>query len=144
MKVLSGRSILDSTDSRRTQNMVITDKFVYIHMGKTGGTFVEKVLSRLHSDDNGFYLDTSTAAGRRLLGSVDQHESVREIPVEHRNKKICFTIRNPFEHYVSRYEFAWWKKEPNAIFDEDTIKAIYPSYPDLSFGDYLGALNNWG
>lgn len=85
--------------------MVITDKFVYIHMPKTGGTFVTHVLSQLHSPVEG-------RPDRYGPISVQEpkHGTCHDIPVPHRKKPVLSTVRNPYEWYVSQYEFAWWKR----------------------------------
>src|ERR671926_959520 len=104
--------------------MVITDHFIYLHMPKTGGTFVENVLNRLLAGKGGLYLDTQTLTGR-------QHENIREVAPAFADKKILFTIRNPYDYYVSRYEFNW-KYKVNHVLDVQRMKAHYPHYPDLS------------
>ena len=62
--------------------MVITDDFVYLHMPKTGGTFVEAALDRLYSPPRGLrsrlglagrrgvYIDTSRNASRRYCSNT--------------------------------------------------------------------------
>ncbi|HEV7857547.1 MAG TPA: hypothetical protein VGO91_02770 [Pyrinomonadaceae bacterium] len=122
--------------------MVITDKFVYIHMAKTGGTFVENVLSRLLSTRSRVYLDTATAEGRRQLPQLFYHSGMRRLPGRHRRKKILFTIRNPYDYYVSRYEYAA-EYLPYGIFYGRRMKMLYPHYPRLTFAEYMEAINNW-
>ena len=123
--------------------MVITEDFVYIHLPKTGGTFVEQVLQRLFDNIGLWYLDTSKKVDRVKFGSRDQHESVREIPPAHRDKPVVFTMRNPYDWYISQYEFAWWKVEPGREFDDLAVRARYDSYPDLAFDEYVTAVNDW-
>ena len=117
--------------------MVITDRFVYIHMPKTGGTFVERVLSRLLSDEDGLYFDTSRTDHQAVLGSETKHESVRQIPAVHKARKILFTVRNPYDHYVSFYEFGWWKSHPTDTFDERKMRSLFPHYPEITFREYM-------
>jgi hypothetical protein len=120
--------------------LVITEEFVYIHMPKTGGTFVEAALRRLLDGRGACYIDTATEAGRALLGLTgDQHQTVSEIPLAHRDKPVAFTVRNPFDHHVSFFEFGWWKKHPADTFDESAIRAVYPHYPAIRFDEYLKA-----
>ena len=121
--------------------MVITDKFVYIHMPKTGGTFVERALSRLLSRRGELYLDTSRDDHRELLGSRNQHERIAEIPDAHKTKKVLFTVRNPYDHYVSFYEFGWWKTHPTDTFDEQEMRRVLPHYPEITFREYIEAVN---
>ena len=123
--------------------MVITDKFVYIHMPKTGGTFVEAVLQRLLSKEGGLYIDTSTQSGKARLQVRDQHQTVSDIPEAHRDKPLVLTIRNPYDHYVSFYEFAWWKNHPGDTFDEGRIRLRHPHFPELTFREYLESVFDW-
>jgi hypothetical protein len=123
--------------------MIITDKFVYLHMPKTGGTFVEKVLGQLFSEESGLYIDTSTEQGRTLFPRADHHETFADIPEEHCSKKLLLSIRNPYDHYVSHYEFRWWRQQRNSIFDDSKVREIFPNYPELSFEEFLRAINNW-
>lgn len=120
--------------------MVICEQFVYVHLPKTGGSFVEAALQRLLGGGEGFYIDTATRQGRELVGSgSDQHQAASEIPARYLDKPILFTIRNPFDHHVSFYEFGWWKNHPGDTFDEAAIRRAYPHFPALSFDEYLEA-----
>jgi hypothetical protein len=122
--------------------VIVTDDFVYLHLPKTGGTFVERVLSELQAGRSGLYIDTSTAEGREALGARDPHGTVRDIPPEHRGKRIICTCRNPFDQYVSQFEFAYWKVKRGAIFHPKVAKARFSSFPDLTFDDYLAATHD--
>src|SRR5262245_7631666 len=108
--------------------MIITEKFIYIHWPKTGGTFVEHVLNELES-------------GRGWVG--DKHDRVCQIPQPFRDRKVLFTVRNPYDLLVSNYEFEWWKNYPGDPFEEAKMKELYHRYPDISFGDYAQSYYNW-
>jgi len=124
--------------------MIITEGFVYIHLPKTGGSFVENVLNRLYRDQPGMFVDTATSEGRAWVGSgTDQHQTVGEIPASYRNLPVLFTVRNPFDHHVSFYEFGWWKTHPGDTFNETLIRRALPHYPELSFTEYLEAFYDW-
>ena len=116
--------------------MVITDRFVYIHPHKTGGTFVENVLKSLPQGPAGKYNLTI----HRVLR---QHQTVREIPKAHRHKPVLVTVRNPYDFYVSLYEFGRWKWRSNRFFHEHTLRLRYPHYPHLAFSEFMEVLNNW-
>jgi hypothetical protein len=74
----------------------------------------------------------------------NQHGRVDQIPFEDRHKPILTTLRNPFDRYVSQYEFKWWKTHPHTFFkDVDRLKQVYPHYPELSFGEFLEASTNF-
>jgi hypothetical protein len=123
--------------------VLITDSFIYIHMPKTGGTFVETVLRRVLEAVGERYTDTATAAGRARLSARDQHGTLAEVPAEHRGKQVLATARNPFDHLASFFEFGWWRDHPNDTFNEAVIRARYSQYPDLSFDQYLEAIYDW-
>jgi len=69
--------------------MVITDKFVYIHKPKTGGTFVTDALLRLHDGKWNFLMHGKLAVLKEIhfrnkLGTLiinnNKHGGCREIP----------------------------------------------------------------
>ena len=113
--------------------MVIADEFVYVHMPKTGGTFVEEVLRRVLGRPPGWNSDVG----------ADQHQPVSAIPHGHRHKPVLFTVRNPYDHYVSFYCFGWWRDHAGDTFDARRIRARYPHFPELDFGEYLEAALDW-
>ena len=130
--------------------MIITDDFVYIHYPKTGGTFVTHVLKRLYQYKKKYKLLTTflpKRIQRRLHGFIQtdkKHGTCDEIPELHRNKPILATIRNPYDRYVSHYEFGWWKKYPEDDFYPFRVEKIqkkYPHFPDLSFEEYINLWN---
>lgn len=123
--------------------MVITDRFLYIHIPKSGGTFVEKALRLLLAAESELYIDTSSPPNRGRFGCPDQHERYCQVPIEYRMKQLLVTIRNPYDHHVSLFEFGWWKSHPHDTFDPLRIKAAFPHFPELSFGEYLAAVNEW-
>ena len=66
----------------------VKNKFIYLHVPKTGGTFIEKQI---------YDLGIGTSIG-------PTHATLREIP----NKKNLITVtsvRNPWEWYVSLWSF---------------------------------------
>jgi hypothetical protein len=102
--------------------MLVTDNFVYVHMPKTGGTFVTSVLTRLHALREPAHSRharlkrqmsllkerwrTLPALGSSqygpLLSLEPKHGTCHDIPKTHRRKPIAATIRNPFDWYVSQ------------------------------------------
>jgi hypothetical protein len=67
--------------------MLVTDKFVFLHLPRTGGTFVYDVVSRFFPSarEIGYHLP------RELL------------PEEYSHLPVLGTVRNPWEFYVSWY-----------------------------------------
>jgi hypothetical protein len=132
--------------------MIFTDKFVYVHEPKTGGTFVTSVLFRLY----GLKWTRLTHLRNSLLGEVrraskygvlvhnsNKHGGCTQIPAAHREKTILATVRNPFDLYVSQYEFAWWKRRKflpyyRAVPD---FERTYAHFPDITFAEYVRLVN---
>lgn len=139
--------------------MLITDDFVYIHMPKTGGTFVTEVINRLHTTRAERWLSAYLpgkilkripnrilARMKKNLINENKHGVCREIPESYRDRPILATVRNPYDRWVSQYEFKWWMRYPPPWWNEyprdlKEIQRMYPHFPDLSFEEYLGMWN---
>lgn len=148
--------------------MILTDKFVFIHLPKTGGTFVRKVLTRIHeargdqivtiSDFGDGRVTRKQYRSRKLLHLLrgglnpaefvlyrtpsptgpNQHGGCHFIPAAHQDKPILVAVRNPYDRYVSNYEFGWWKKYPQQFWhDMDVVEAEFPHYPAISFEEFI-------
>jgi hypothetical protein len=136
--------------------MLITDQFVYIHQSKTGGTFVTKTVQRIHESrgENAQTIsapESGTSWKYRLKKRVrrqrfpnahilllqhhgNQHGKLHEVPKQFLDRPIIGTIRNPYDRYVSQYEFLYWKNNPNAV---KKGKEMYAHFPELSFEEFL-------
>src|ERR671918_151201 len=108
--------------------MLVTQKFVYIHQPKTGGTFVSALLTRLHEARGGtattIWIDPTQPAELPPLASND-----------------VATVRNPYDRYVSQYEFAWWRHDPELFGPVADVTRRYPTYPDLTFEQFVYLTN---
>lgn len=138
--------------------MIVTDRFVAINFPKTGSSFVRRVLKQLHNYDapqnrlrRRIGLTDRSGVVELILPQIDrqyppnqagQHGTVRQIPGPLRDRPIMSVMRNPLERYVSTYLFGWWKKNPQAPVEE--LLQDYPSYPELTFGEYLEMMNTFG
>jgi hypothetical protein len=70
--------------------LIVTDKFVFVHLPRTGGTFVSDVI-------------------RKFFPSAHEigHHLPREfLPREYSHLPVLGTVRNPWEFYVSLYHYA--------------------------------------
>ncbi len=108
--------------------MILTNDFIYIHQPKTGGTFATYVIERLYQ-----------GGGRKHGGIVNtaKHATCSDVPRAWRGMPLLATVRNPYDRYVSQYHFAWWKRRPEIYCGETVMRAMFPHYPDLSFGEFL-------
>jgi hypothetical protein len=87
--------------------MLVHDSFVFIHNQKCGGTFVRKLLSR--------ELEQSTL--RDSLPS--DHAGWASIPEAAKDRPVLCFVRNPWDWYVSWYEFKQQRPETRGkLFDE--------------------------
>jgi hypothetical protein len=80
--------------------MIATDHFVYVHLHKSGGTFVNEGLMRF-------------AAGARQVG---YHLPCRFIPAPLRGLPVLGFVRNPWSYYVSWFSFQSAMKRGNAVY----------------------------
>lgn len=80
--------------------MIATGRFVYVHLHKSGGTFVNECLLRFFPD-------------ARRLG---YHLPRSRIPPELAALPVLGFVRNPWSYYVSWYSFQAKMAQPNALF----------------------------
>jgi len=80
--------------------MIITDRFVFLHLHKSGGSFVNECLLRFvpNARSIGYHLP-------RLL-----------IPAEAAHLPVLGFVRNPWSYYVSWFNFQAQRPGPNALF----------------------------
>lgn len=109
--------------------MIVTDHFIYIHYNKTGGTFVTH-----HVKDwarrNGYAIQDRNGQGWKHAGV----SRIAELPYELRDLPICAGMRNPFDLYVSDYEFKYWQlKHSNWLIPRD----------DMPFHAWMGHIHDY-
>jgi hypothetical protein len=80
--------------------MIATDRFVFLHLHKSGGTFVNECLMR--------FLPDARQLGYHLPRSM--------IPTEAAHLPILGLVRNPWSYYVSWYSFQRDQTNPNFLF----------------------------
>jgi hypothetical protein len=80
--------------------LIVTDRFVFLHLHKSGGSFVNEYLLRFvpRARSVGYHLP-------RLL-----------IPAENLDLPVLGFVRNPWSYYVSWYNFQSQRPAPNALF----------------------------
>jgi hypothetical protein len=80
--------------------MIVTPRFVFLHLHKSGGTFVNAGLMRF-------------VPGARHLG---YHLPRSMIPAQFASLHLLGLVRNPWSYYVSWYSFQRSRPQPNALF----------------------------
>lgn len=81
--------------------MLVCDKFIFLHLHKSGGTFVNQLMM-------------TCLPGVRKLG---YHLPASEIPPGLRHLPVLGTVRGPFGYYVSWYHFQHGLAKRNALFE---------------------------
>ena len=119
--------------------MVVTDNFIYIHIPKTGGTFVTHVLDKLHNGTIRRKL-TRIFFRKRYLNLL-KHGTCSDIPLDYINLPVVSTIRNPYDRYVSQYEFKWWKMYPEDFAESHEWKKNCINFPDVTFEEFVLTAN---
>jgi hypothetical protein len=80
--------------------MIVTDRFVFIHLHKSGGTFVNQLLLQC-------------VPSARQIG---YHLPYSELPDAYLALPVLGTVRNPWDYYVSWYFFQAGQACPNGLF----------------------------
>jgi hypothetical protein len=80
--------------------MIVTPRFVFLHLHKSGGTFVNECLVR--------FLPDARHVGYHLPRSM--------IPREAAHLPVLGFVRNPWSYYVSWYFFQLERPHPNFLF----------------------------
>lgn len=102
--------------------MIVTDQFVFLHLHKSGGTFVNECLLRFLPD-------------ARQIG---YHLPRSQLPPIHAHLPALGLVRNPWSYYVSWYAFQARRQQPNALF------RIMSEEGRLDFGGTVRNLVNLG
>lgn len=80
--------------------MIVTPRFVFLHLHKSGGTFVNAGLMQ-------------HLAGARQIG---YHLPRSMLPAQYAALPVLGLVRNPWSYYVSWYSFQRSRPRPNALF----------------------------
>lgn len=80
--------------------MIVTDRFVFLHLHKSGGSFVNEALRR--------HFPEAQEIGYHLPRSL--------IPADLAALPVVGLVRNPWSYYVSWYSFQRERPTPNALF----------------------------
>jgi len=80
--------------------VIVADRFIFLHLHKSGGTFVNEFLLRFVPEAR----------------QVGYHLPRRMAPPEAAQLPALGFVRNPWSYYVSWYSFQARRREPNALF----------------------------
>lgn len=80
--------------------MIVTPRFVFLHLHKSGGTFVNAGLMR-------------HVSGAQQIG---YHLPRSALPPQFASLPVLGLVRNPWSYYVSWYSFQRSRPQPNALF----------------------------
>jgi len=80
--------------------MIATDRFVFLHLHKAGGSFVNDCLRRFVPDAR----------------EIGYHLPRELIPKRYQLLPVLGLVRNPWSYYVSWYAFQARRPQPNALF----------------------------
>lgn len=80
--------------------MIATGRFVFLHLHKSGGSFVNECLAR--------HIPEARHLGYHLPHSL--------IPAELAHLPVLGLVRNPWSYYVSWYAFQAARQQPNALY----------------------------
>jgi hypothetical protein len=128
--------------------MILTDRFVAVHEPKTGGTFVTSALFRLFGAEWSLRTRIASSLGRDVVAqgkygtfrfTSNKHGGCNEIPATWRGRPILASVRNPYDLYVSQYEFGWWKRRELLSYYRRVpdFRRRFPRFPNLSFTEYM-------
>lgn len=129
--------------------MIFTDRFVYVHEPKTGGSFVTAALARLYEVGwsrrfrlramlRGQATHTHGRYGSFTYHNL-KHGTYSQVPPAHQQKPVLATVRGPYEMYVSQYEFGWWRhwRMRRYLTGVPDFRRRFPRFPDLSFPEFV-------
>jgi hypothetical protein len=140
--------------------MNATPTFIFVHMPKTGGSFVTTALrqlhhtSRLHQELERFprLLNTKNwvlrqlARGQLSYEEFHKHGTCHDIPPRYAHLPIISCIRHPLDWYISNYKYGWWRTNPD---DYPQLRQDprwphqieFDTYLELSHSQWLGGWN---
>lgn len=101
--------------------MLVTDKFVYLHLPRAGGTFIYEVVKK--------FFPTAREIGYHLPRAL--------LPSEYLHLPILGTIRNPWEFYVS-----WYNHQNSNVRFSPLTNVLFGSLSQNRNLDFLHTVRN--
>ena len=97
--------------------MIVTDKFVFVHFPRTGGTFVTDMIMKFFPSAH----------------EIGYHMPISLLPKEYSHLPVLGAVRNPWEFYVSWYYHIW---------PRDIGKPLFSWLTDNCKEQFEGAIRN--
>lgn len=140
--------------------MIITDKFNFIHLPKTGGSFVESILLENYKRRSIFqkflnkykfkvYHEKINTSETMPLDNFmwGQHGGKQFIPEKYQEKPVLGIVRHPFSWYLSIFHFKYWEIRDDINFEPElnqenlTVDSLFDILSsNLSkYGESIGA-----
>ena len=101
---------------------ILHDKFVFIHLPKTGGSFIHNYLL------NKVPGSRTTGGGMRMHMRASQVKRIKD----HQHKFFFGVVRNPFEWYVSLWKFCFQHRREKNPF----LNVIVKEFPETLMNFY--------
>ncbi len=124
--------------------MFITRDFVFVHFPKTGGTFVEAMLRRLHPiRSRRVVWRAARRLGLPVTAYPPHHGTWRDVHQPLRQRELLTCVRHPLDRYVSQYRFARHLQHPEHFGAANPrIAARWPDLSALSFEQFVRFMND--
>jgi hypothetical protein len=100
--------------------VLITDRFVFVHVPKTGGDFIRRICLR------------HLPAEAIVAHQVAKHGPDTEIPAAYAALPRFALVRNPWDWHVSWYHYLMGAGRPDE--HRDRVRALNPWFVELSDG----------
>src|SRR4249920_1133486 len=97
--------------------MIVTDKFVFVHLPRSGGTFVSEVIGK--------FFPSAHEIGYHLPRSL--------LPKEYSHLPVLGAVRNPWDFYVSWY---------NHVLPRDAATVLVSWMSDNGKLDFINTTRN--
>jgi hypothetical protein len=97
--------------------MIVTDKFVFVHLPRTGGTFVTDMIMKFFPSAR----------------EIGYHLPISLLPKEYSHLPVLGAVRNPWDFYVSWYYHIW---------PRDIGKPLFSWLTDNCKEQFEGAIRN--
>jgi len=123
--------------------MLLTEKFVFIHLPKTGGTFVREMVGRLYGkgevrDHIDLQRNPPDLKTSFFIMAQFSHASRKVIPDAFADLPVFGCVRNPLDRYLSQYRYGSWKVADNHLYPG--IRE-HPGFPEITFSEYVELAN---